>query len=225
MVVEPPALLLLPGLGLGAEAWEPTVRQVRPAAFSDVSVLPLPGYGMPAGRGEDLAPATLAGVVSDRLRGAGPTVLAGHSASCQVAAHAAAGNGSPVIGLALVAPTTDPRARGWAPLSRRWLATARHEDPAQVPALVRQYRRTTLRSMARAMDSARHDDLQRTLQQVRCRVVVVRGAEDRICPAAWAARCGPTTTLTAGGHMITLTHGVLVAEALAALAGPGVSTG
>src|SRR3954468_13091618 len=108
MVVERPALLLLPGLGLGAEAWEPTVRHLHASsAFRRITVLPLPGYGMPAGRRDDLAPATLAGAVSDPLSGVAPTLVAGHSGSCQVAAHAAARADGTVCGLALVGPTTD----------------------------------------------------------------------------------------------------------------------
>jgi pimeloyl-ACP methyl ester carboxylesterase len=215
MVVERPSLLLLPGLGLGAEAWEPTVRHLqRRDASPRAMVLPLPGYGLPAGPDDDLAPTTLAGAVSDRIAGAGPTVLAGHSASCQVAAHAAARAGGRVCGLALVGPTTDPRALGWTSLARRWLATARHEELRQVPSLWRQYRRTTVRSMARAMNAARYDDIEGTLRQVDCPVLVVRGIHDRICPADWAARLGPTVTLPVGGHMAPLTDGPRVAEVL-----------
>ncbi len=218
MVEERPALLLLPGLGLGPEAWEPTLTSLRAAGtFSAASVLPLPGYGVPGGAGEDLSPSGLARRVRARLSGAGPTVLAGHSASCQVAAHAAAAEPGTVVGIALVGPTTDPRAQGWARLARRWLATARHERPEQLPSLVRQYRRTTLRSMTRAMDAARRDDIRRTLARVACPVVVIRGVHDRICPADWALRLAPTVTLPAGGHMVPLTHGDLVAPTFARL--------
>ena len=218
MVDERPALLLLPGLGLGPEAWEPTLTSLRAAAaFSELSVLPLPGYGVPGDVGDDLSPSALARVVGARLAGAGPTVLAGHSASCQVAAHAAVEQAGTVVGLALVGPTTDPRAGGWPGLARRWLATAPHERPEQVPTLVRQYRRTTLRTMARAMDAARRDDIQQTLADVSCPVVVVRGVHDKICPADWASRLAPTVTLPAGGHMVPLTHGDLVARPFARL--------
>ncbi|CAA9322817.1 MAG: hypothetical protein AVDCRST_MAG29-551 [uncultured Nocardioidaceae bacterium] len=219
MVVQRPALLLLPGIGLGEEAWEPTLRHLyASSAFRRITVLALPGYGLPAGHEDDLAPATLAQAVSDHLVGAGRTVLAGHSASCQVAAHAAARDRGTVSGLALVGPTTDPRACAWAPLARRWLATARHEEPGQVPSLWRQYRRTTLHSMAQAMNAARYDDIEHTLQQVDVPVLVIRGRHDRICPADWAARLAPTITLPVGGHMIPLTHAVQVAEVLAAVA-------
>jgi pimeloyl-ACP methyl ester carboxylesterase len=211
-----PELMLLPGLGLGREAWEPTISAAATkAAFSAVRVLPLPGYGLPADPGADLAPRALAEVVAARLREHGPAVLAGHSASCQVAAHAAALVPELVVGLAMVGPTTDPRAGSWPRLAARWLATAAHERPGQVPSLVRQYHRTTLATMARAMEAARRDPVQATLRAVRCPVVVVRGLHDRICPADWADSLAPTVTLPAGGHMVPLTHGRLVAEELA----------
>ena len=209
-----PELLLLPGLGLGPEAWEPTISATQ-GAFARVTVLPLPGYGLPADPGADLAPRTLAETVAARFRDHGPAVLAGHSASCQVAAHAAALVPELIVGLALVGPTTDPRATSWPRLAARWLATAAHERPGQVPSLVRQYRRTTLATMARAMDAARRDPIQTTLGAARCPVVVVRGLHDRICPADWAESLAPTVTLPAGGHMVPLTHGRLVAEELA----------
>ena len=211
-----PELLLLPGLGLGPEAWEPTISaSATQAAFAAVSVLPLPGYGLPATRGTDLAPRALAELVAARLRDRGPAVLAGHSASCQVAAHAATLVPDLVDGLALVGPTTDPRARSWPRLAARWLATAAHERPGQVPSLARQYHRTTLATMARAMDAARREHIEETLEAVRCPVVVLRGTNDRICPADWAEWLAPAVTLPAGAHMVPLTHGTLVAEELA----------
>jgi pimeloyl-ACP methyl ester carboxylesterase len=200
-------LALVPGLGLDAAAWEPTTRCL---AGARCEVTLLPGYGERAGAGADLRPATLAETLLTRLP-EGRFVLAGHSASCQVVAHAARLAPDRVTGLFLVGPTTDPRAQGWPRLVRRWLATARHERPGQVPSLVRQYHRTTLAVMARAMDSARKDRIDETLAQVRCPVRVVRGRHDRICPPDWAQALGATDTLAAGGHMVPLTHGDLVA--------------
>ena len=208
-----PELLLLPGLGLGPEAWRPTVTALPP--MTRAAVLPLPGYGLRASHDTDLAPRTLADVVVARLHEHGPAVLAGHSASCQVAVHAAAKAPGLVLALVLVGPTTDPRARSWPRLAGRWVATAAHEPPGQVPSLARQYHRTTLPTMARAMDAARRESTEAALAATRCPVRVVRGRHDRICPADWAGRLGPATTLHAGGHMVPLTHGELVAEVLA----------
>lgn len=211
-------LVLVPGLGLGSEAWAPTTARTTYAG----RVLTLPGYGRPAD-GHDLRPRALAERLLDHAPDAGRLVLAGHSASCQVVAHAAVLAPDRVAGLLLVGPTTDPRAATWPRLAGRWLRTAGHETPRQVPTLARQYHRTTLRSMARAMDEARSDRVDLTLARFAGRLLVVRGRHDRICPADWAAGLAATTaagravTLSAGGHMVPLTHGGLVAPVVDAL--------
>lgn len=218
-------LLLVPGIGLGPEAWLPTLAHVGDRATA--RVVTLPGYGVPAGAGDDLRPAALAERLlplldeEDAAPAGGPAVLLGHSASCQVVVHAARTMPDRVGGLVLVGPTTDPRATTWPRLAARWLATARHEDPRQVPALVRQYHRTRLGSMRRAMDAARRDRIDVAMRSIGCPVVVLRGPHDRICPASWAddlVRTVPSrvpaaaVTLPSGGHMLPLTRGRLVAE-------------
>jgi pimeloyl-ACP methyl ester carboxylesterase len=218
-VVHSRPLLLVPGLGLDGQAWRPTVEAVSPSRTA--TVITLPGYGLRAHRDQDLRPASLAEQLLDRLRGWGPApVLLGHSASCQVAAHAARTAPERVGALVLVGPTTDPAAGTWPRLVRRWLATARHEDPRQLPALVRQYSRTGLPTMARAMDAALRDRIDRTLLSVDCPVLVLRGRHDRICPPGWAdaltSGWAPRTarTVPAGAHMVPLTHGSLVAQSV-----------
>ncbi len=217
-------ILLVPGLGLGPEAWQPTLRAWAPA--SPATVVPLPGYGVRGRRTDDLRPAALAARLLDHLGGPGrvpaPVVLVGHSASCQVVAAAAAAAPDRVAGLVLVGPTTDPRAATWSRLVARWLSTARREDPRQVPALVRQYARTGLATMTRAMDAARRDLLPAHLASAHRPVLVLRGRHDQICPVTWAdaltARSDrwASRTLAAGAHMVPLTHGRLVAEQAAA---------
>lgn len=211
------ALVLAPGLGLGSVAWQPTLDALRVDAAT--AVHRLPGYGAPAGPEDDLHPRALAG----RLIGAWPeawrrVVLLGHSASCQVVAHAARAAADRVAGLVLVGPTTDPRATTWPRLAGRWLATARHETPRQVPSLARQYHRTTVRSIVRAMDVARTDRILDPLSGIQRPVLVVRGRHDRICPEDWAGSVagagGPGSllaTLPRGAHMVPLTHGRLLA--------------
>ena len=219
--------LALPGLGLGEEAWEPTLTELSGRAV----VRRLPGYGVRAPVDEHrdaLHPRALAeALVDDPALHDRPVVLA-HSASCQVAAHLADLVPDRVAALVLVGPTTDRRSPTWPRLAARWLATARHETPRQVPALTRQYRRTTLRTMGRAMGVARHDDIADVLARVPVTTLVLRGRHDRICPADWAAlvagRAGPgsrSVTLASGGHMVPFTHGHLVAGAVAGFLADG----
>ena len=226
-MTSPPILRLVPGLGLDEAAWRPTVESLPPAWRRDLEVALLPGYGERATRAADLRPAALAEMLLDRWCPPDATVvLAGHSAGCQIVAEAARRRPDRVAGLVLVGPTTDPRARSWSSLARRWLATARHESVGEVPTLLRQYARTGLWTMARAMDAARRDDVRESVRGSRCPVLVVRGPRDRICPADWAGdlaelaghpagnRQSRSVTLAAGAHMVPLTHGPLVAREL-----------
>jgi pimeloyl-ACP methyl ester carboxylesterase len=205
-------LRVVPGLGLDDRSWRPTLRAL---SVPVLSVVTLPGFGEPA-NGADLSPPMLARVLLARLGPATSVVLAGHSASCQVVAHAAHMKPDVVRGLVLVGPTTDPRAVSWPRLAARWLATAVHEKPTQVPLLAAQYRLAGLRAMRRAMDQARRDRIDATLAHVRCPVVVIRGPHDRICPEDWARSLSPAAvTLPGGGHMVPWTHGQTTAATIA----------
>jgi pimeloyl-ACP methyl ester carboxylesterase len=168
-----------------------------------------------------LSTSRLGAVLAERLEG--PVTLLGHSSSCQVVAHAARLRPGLVRAVVLIGPTTDPRTTSWRALAAAWLRTAAHEDPRQVPSLVRQYRRTTLRSMRATMDASRRDDLTATLEHVGCPVLLLRGKHDRIARQDWLeqlARSGPdrlVAMLPAGAHMVPLTHPELVASAVTAL--------
>ncbi len=219
-----PRLVAVPGLGLSVEVPARTLARLGPIGSVAVA---LPGYGEPAGRDAPRTPADLAALLLHRLTDLGvPRVaLLGHSASCQIVAHAAALAPDRVTALVLVGPTTDPRAAGWPALAGRWLRTAAHERPGQVPRLVRDYSHTGPVAMARAMDAARRDRIERVLPALSCPVLVVRGRHDRIAPADWAdalaARAvdGRARTLPAGAHMVPLTHPRLLAPLVVELLG------
>lgn len=226
---EPPIITAVPGLGLGAESWRGTLEAL---GAGPASVRLLPGYGTPVDTSDVPTPAELATVLVAGLDE--PVTLLGHSSSCQVVAQAALLAPDLVRRLVLVGPTTDQRAVSWPALGALWLRTAAHEDPRQLPVLVRQYRRTTLRSMRATMDVARHDDIRRSLAALSQPVVLVRGARDRIARGDWlrslaeAVPHDETTVieLPAGAHMVPLTHPQLLAAHLAsALATHSASEG
>jgi pimeloyl-ACP methyl ester carboxylesterase len=66
--------------------------------------------------------------------------------------------------------------------------------------------------MLRVMDAARRERIDRTLEDVRCPVQVLRGMHDRIAPEDWCRSLAPSVTLPRGGHMVPLTDGDLVAQ-------------
>jgi pimeloyl-ACP methyl ester carboxylesterase len=203
----------VPGLGLSVAVARRVLDRLPRAAGS---VVLLPAFGLRARRGT-ATPEQLGHRLLDRLPDE-PAVLIGHSASCQLVAETALRAPGRVAALVLVGPTTDPRAATWPALVRRWLRTAAHERPGQIPLLVRAYARTGLVSMARGMDAARRHRLDHALAHVTCPVLVVRGRHDAICPPDWAAdlaACAPegrAETLPAGAHMVPITQ----ADALAA---------
>lgn len=212
---EEASIVLVPGLGLDAEAWQPTIRGLlgRGVDAARIAVTLLPGYGQRLTTSEPASPEDLARrLLTISVLPGERHVLVGHSSSCQVVAHAAALAPDRVAALVLVGPTTDPRAATWPRLARRWLANAAHETPRQVPSLARQYHRTGLRAMIRVMDASQSDRIDRTLERVRCPVTVVRGVEDRIVPEDWCRGLAPTVTLPSGAHMVPITDGDLVAR-------------
>lgn len=224
-----PSLICVPGLGLDGSAWRPTIRAlVERVPDVDVCVAALPGYGSRPVDGDDLRPVALgarlaAGWLAER---SAPVVLMGHSASCQIVAHSARLAPEQVSALVLVGPTTDPRGASWPRIAARWLATAVWERPSQLPVLTPTYTRTGLLWMLRAMDAARHDDVRAPLREGRCPVLVARGRHDRICPEDWAQRLvgaapagSRAAMLEKGAHMVPLTHGDLLAAAVAAAVG------
>jgi pimeloyl-ACP methyl ester carboxylesterase len=224
-------VVLVPGLGLGRESWSPTVRALHRSGTLDrglVRTVLLPGYGRPGRNRAGMSPRVLARAVVAELGHGAPALLVGLSAGCQVVAHVALQAPDRVAGLVLVGPTTDPRANNWPRLVRRWVATARSEPIRQLPALIRQYRRTGLVNMVRAMDAARRDRVEHVLPLLTCPTLLLRGAHDRIAPEDWVRsltervpdRAGDGSvlrrwvTLAAGAHMVPFTHGDLVARAV-----------
>lgn len=213
------ALVAVPGLGLSVAVARRALDRIPGITRT---VVLLPAFGHRAPRTEDVAPEPLADLLLADLPRDGPVVVVGHSASCHIVAEVALRRPDRVAGLVLVGPTTDPRAATWPGLVRRWLRTAVHERPGQIPLLVRAYARTGLVSMARGMDAARRHRLDRTLAGVTCPVLVVRGRADAICPADWAAALaaaapqGSVETLPAGAHMVPVTHPDALAARIAA---------
>jgi pimeloyl-ACP methyl ester carboxylesterase len=217
-----PSLVMVPGLGLGNEDWNPTTRELLRLGVGRerLRVTTLPGYGERTRRGDGVDPRSIGCLLAETVsRSARACVLLGHSSSCQVVVHAAAYEPEHVLGLVLVGPTSDPRAATWPRLVGRWVATAAHETPRQVPALVAQYHRTGLMHMIRVMDAARRDRIDLALADVLCPVLVIRGPHDRIAPADWCRTLGATVTLTRGGHMVPMTDGGLVANEVARFLG------
>jgi pimeloyl-ACP methyl ester carboxylesterase len=199
-------IVLVPGLGLGPKSYAPTVEHLT----TPYRIVTLPGYGEPAEPGDDLRPQALGTTVAEKMRER--SVLVGHSAGCQIVVETAATHPELVHALVLIAPTGDIRAASWRDLVARWLGSAVPESPRLIPALAPQYARTTLSTIARAVEAARHHDLARAITRVKAPIVIVRCRHDHLSPAEWTDRLAELThaearTLATGSHMPVLTNG------------------
>lgn len=214
-------IVLVPGLGLGPKSYAPTVEHLT----TPYQIVTLPGYGEPAGPGDDLRPQALGTAVADKIRER--SVLVGHSASCQIVVETAVTYPELVHALVLIGPTGDIRAASWPSLVARWLGSALPESPRLIPALAPQYARTTLPTIARAAEAARHHDLAAIITRVQAPVVIVRCQHDHLSPAEWTDRLaelthGEARTLATGSHMPVLTNGPELASLIQrAAAAPG----
>jgi pimeloyl-ACP methyl ester carboxylesterase len=196
-----PEIVLVPGLGLDERSSARLRRRIGGAVVS------LPGMGLPrpVGTLDELAERLLAAL------GSGPVVLVGHSQSCQVVA-AAAERDPRVAGVLLLGPTTDPRLRRLAVLAARWARTAVGEPWWQAPLILAQWLRTGPAAMTALWRRTAPDRIDDRLRRVGVPVVVVRGAQDALCPRDWAAHlaaCAPQgrlVELTGAAHMTPQTH-------------------
>jgi pimeloyl-ACP methyl ester carboxylesterase len=197
---------------------------VRRRLANRVRTVLLPGLGRRAPRGTDLRVERQAERLLNELAvdGADTFVLVGHSASCAVVVEAAA-HSDAVVGLVLVGPVTDPRARTWPRMLGQWLRTARHERLHEVPLLAPQYLRAGAMTMMRGMDAMRRYRTDQALARIDLPVVVVRGSEDRIAAQDWARRLstnarGRLEAVDGAAHMVPLTHPDAVAAAVREIA-------
>lgn len=209
-----PVVVLLPGLGLDARAWEPVRQRLRDAARTVL----LPSLGRWAPRTADLHVERQAQRLLDELVDDGAVVLVGHSASCAVAVELAA-TSTTVVGLVLVGPVTDPRAATWPRMLAQWLRTATHERLGEIPVLAPQYRRTGAVAILRGMDAVRRYRTDSVIARLDLPVVVLRGSHDRIAPHDWSSRLadlarGRLETVDGAAHMVPLTHPEAIAEAV-----------
>lgn len=199
-------VVLVPGLGLGPEAYAPTLCHLE----MPYEVVTLPGYGERAGRGDDLHIEALAEQLAIRLEKR--AVVVGHSASCQIAVAAALARPDMVAGLVLIAPTGDLAASSWPVLAGRLTRSVMWGPPWLAKTLTPQYLRTSVPTILRAIDAARRYDLAAAVPKLSTPVVVVRSKHDRLSPPLWTQKVadlshGEAWTLPRGSHMPVLTNG------------------
>ena len=207
-------VVFVPGLGLDARSW----AAVRAAMTDPGIVVSLPSLGRHAGTGVDLHVEAQGRRVLAALPATGDVILVGHSAGCPVAVDVAARHPG-VVGLVLVGPVTDPRARSWPRMLAQWVGTAVHEDLSEATVLAPQYRWTGSGSMLRGMTRIRRYRTDVALSRLSVPTHVIRGQRDRIASARWCAELtrSPLAELVSvprAAHMVPLTHPGVVVDSI-----------
>ena len=171
-----------------------------------VVVPDLPGYGR---SDRPAAPLTLASLadaaVASALRlGHERVSLVGNSFGAQIAIEAAIRHPATVDRIALIGPTTDPRARSLLRQYLRWQRCAVDERLSVLPVMARDLSDVGLRRAAHLLRLMLDDRPEAKLPAVRQPVLVVRGARDRVAPEGW---CRTAAGLTVDGSFLEVAGG------------------
>lgn len=201
-------IVLVHGLGVGQRYFDPLAAELgEGVARPEIrETLPLP----------ELAGRWAAEVT-------GRAVLVANSMGCQVAAELAVRWPQLVEGLVLVGPTVDPRARGALRSLARLVVDSWYEPPRLTAIVVRDYLANGPVTTARQARSALEHRVEEVLPRVEQPAVVVRGAHDPICSAAWARVAasllphGRLVTIAGAAHAAHFSHPLEVARVVSEL--------
>jgi pimeloyl-ACP methyl ester carboxylesterase len=179
-----PTIVMVAGLGSG-EYLLPHAEEL--ADSRHILVPDMPGFGHSRGPRrlrtvDEFAEALLTFLDAEA---GGCADLIGNSFGTQVVLAAAARRPSAARRVVLVGPTFDRSARSYPRTLARWLAIATKEPPALGLSLARSCLQSGLRTPALALRAAMNDLPEQRIQQMRCPVLIVRGAADRIAPMPW----------------------------------------
>ena len=202
-----PIVVLVHGLGVSGRYMLPLMKELR--AVAHVFAPDLLGFGRSQKPAFALDMQQLADVLGIwmRTRNLAGACVVGGSMGCQVAVHLAQRHPELAEGLVLVGPTMDPTVSA-ARQVIRWLSMAFVEPVRLIPIVLRDYLAAGFMRTLRTFRFALRDHIEERVGAIPQRVVVVRGRQDRIVTAAWAAtvakraRNGRVVTVPTGGHAV-----------------------
>jgi pimeloyl-ACP methyl ester carboxylesterase len=171
--------------------------------------------------------------LANRFAGAfdGPALVVANSLGCQAAAELAARRPELVEALVLVGPTVDPRAGGWLAHVGRLLLDAWYEPPSLTAIVARDYLTMGPVDVFRQARHALAHRLEEVLPRVQQPAIVVRGAHDPLCSAAWAREAaallprGRFVTIAGAAHAAHYSHPREVARLVRELRGTPAAAG
>lgn len=203
-------VVLLHGLGVGQRYFAPLARELRGEVYR-------PELRDPAPIEE------LATQLERRLDA--PAALIANSMGCQVATALAARRPDLVASLALIGPTVDCRTHSLLRHVLRLCVDGRYEPLRLTAIVLTDYATYGTLPLVRQARYALADRIEDRLPAIAAPAVVIRGANDPLCPAAWALEAasllpnGRLVTIAAAGHAVHFSHPREVVEALSGLPG------
>ena len=208
------------GLAVSSRYFQPLVR-----ALSDryeAHAIDLPGFGQSAGPPGALGVDQLAEVLGLwlRARGLQDATLVGNSAGCQYVVACARRSADITGRIVLIGPTVDPQARSAAAQIGRWLACGITPDIKQLPIVMRDVRDAGVRRVRATFKAVLADAIEDALPHLDNPTLVIRGANDRLVPRAWARQVqqllpsADLVEIAGAGHVAHLTHPQQVAAAI-----------
>ena len=197
---ERPPVVLVHGWGVAGRYLVPLAEQL--AADFPVYVPDLPGHGLSGKPRDALTLGELAGALAAWMEAAGiaPAVVVGQSFGCQIVSDLAARHPERVLGLVLIGPTVDARARSIPRQIGRLVLAGLWERVSLIPIVVRDYLRMGLRRLRGELHEMFADAIELRLARIAAPGLVIRGAKDAVVPLRWARRSGRAAWRCAGGH-------------------------
>lgn len=213
-------MVLVHGVIVSGRYMMPLAREM--ASDFPVLVPDLPGYGRSDDPPSLPSPADLAdaAVAASRAAGHDRAAFVGNSFGAQIVIEAALRHPDAVERVALIGPTTDPRARSLPRQFWRWLRCARDEDLTVLPVMARDLSDIGARQAIHLLRAMIRDRPEQKLGQVRRPALVVRGAGDRIAPELWSREVadllpdGSFATVPGCAHMPNWTAPSTLAQVL-----------
>jgi len=179
--------VLVHGLGMGRSALEPLAHEL--AESGRVVAVDLPGFGdSPKPRRAPALP-DAGDLLAEFVRslGVADPVLVGHSMGTEVVVEAVARHPAISSRIVLVAPTVNPAERTVRRQALRMAQDLADESPLVLARGAVAYARAGLRWFLLSLGAMLRHPVEETLPHVQARTLVLRGAEDRVCPRAWVA--------------------------------------
>jgi pimeloyl-ACP methyl ester carboxylesterase len=181
-----PHIVLVPGLGSGSYLLE---HGAALAGQARVWIPDLPGFGRSRARRRINTVPGWADALARWHRAVlpGPAGYVGSSFGAQVVACLAARHPDLVRRAVLVGPTFDAAARRVVPQLARWLPTSAREPAGLGSKLLVSYLQSGVGTPLRGFRAGLRHPTERDVAEIRVPLLLVRGENDRIVPAAWVA--------------------------------------